>query len=226
MKAFMIAASFYRVKSGCHFFFFTPVRFYASTRHDWGLSFVPYGTSPFKFSHDTLLKDYMRPEIEKDLNTQTHTQQAAIQLWLPASERENVNIEQQEKVLLECWPIIQQLADDHGCWQTEQGVNKNIKTKRLKKREWEEEEEEQKKEEQEAEGVEEEEDEEERSNKGSRIGGKGPQAQQPHNWGGGVVEAADTRAGEGTVPLGLLTRLLFLVLFVCGCAGKETQEEV
>lgn len=42
---------------------------------------------------------------------------------------------------------------------------------------------------------------------------------------GGKDEEINTRAGEGTVPLGLLTRLLFLVLFVCGCAGEETQEE-
>lgn len=34
------------------------------------------------------------------------------------------------------------------------------------------------------------------------------------------VEEVNTRAGEGMFPLGLVT-MLFLVLFVWGCAGKE-----
>lgn len=37
------------------------------------------------------------------------------------------------------------------------------------------------------------------------------------------VEKVNTRAGEGTFPLGLVT-MLFLVLFVWGCAGKESEK--
>lgn len=37
------------------------------------------------------------------------------------------------------------------------------------------------------------------------------------------VQEVNTRAGEGMFPLGLVT-MLFLVLFVWGCAGKESKE--
>ncbi len=41
-------------------------------------------------------------------------------------------------------------------------------------------------------------------------------------WGGGGCYEVNTRAGEGMFPLGLVT-MLFLVLFVWGCAGKERR---
>lgn len=54
-----------------------------------------------------------------------------------------------------------------------------------------------------------------------RQGSQLMQTQTQSSWRG--VEEVNTRAGEGTFPLGLVT-MLFLVLFVWGCAGKESEE--